>query len=374
MISLYFHIPFCKRKCDYCHFYVLPDRDLLKTQLLNGLKREWQLRLPSLQGKKIISIYFGGGTPALFGPERISAILEWIKRDAALMHDAEITLEANPENMDPDWIKAYQMAGINRISIGIQSLENPLLKILSRNHEAELAIQAVHTAHQAGIHNISIDLMYDLPDQKLSDWEKTLSKAVELPITHLSLYNLTIEPCTVFFKYREGLIPRVPSAETSLHMYQLAVDALAEAGLIQYEISAFCKNRYMSQHNIGYWKGRPFLGFGPSAFSYWEGHRFRNIAHLNKYENRLRAGEFPVDFDEKLELEEKKRELLTIRLRMMDGINIKAFEDEYGSLSQETLHSLNKLVKMNLIQLEEENARLTRRGILCYDSVASELI
>jgi len=200
-ISLYFHIPFCTRKCDYCHFYVLPDKEPWKVQLMEGLLLEWQRQLPLLQNKNIVSIYFGGGTPSLLGPERVATILEWIQETCpfSLQH-TEITLEANPENVTLPLMQAYAAAGINRISLGIQTLSDSLLATLTRQHNAQRAIDAVWLTSQAGVKNISIDLMYDLPGQDLSSWEKTLSEAIKLPITHLSLYNLTLEPHTVFFK------------------------------------------------------------------------------------------------------------------------------------------------------------------------------
>lgn len=297
-ISLYFHIPFCTRKCDYCHFYVLPDKEELKDALLEGFKREWEWWLPILKEKTIATVYFGGGTPFLFGPERLATVMNYMTRDVPFSTaNPEITLEANPENITLAEMTAYKSAGINRVSIGIQSLDSDLLQSLGRLHLGSTALKAVHTTSKAGIENISVDLMYDLPKQTLAHWKATLEGVVRLPITHLSLYNLTIEPHTVFFKKKDILRKELPDEQTSLAMYEEAIRVLEQHGLMQYEISAFAKPGYPSKHNLGYWTGRPFLGFGPSAFSFWEGRRFRNIANLNRYCELLKNGLSPVDFN-----------------------------------------------------------------------------
>ena len=199
-ISLYFHIPFCTRKCDYCHFYVIPDKDDAKELLLEGFNRELALYQAELKNKRIVSIYFGGGTPSLFGPHRIKQVIEWVRNYCEVLPSAEITLEANPENITQELMEAYAQAGINRASIGIQTLDPRLLNLLGRLHDPEIALQAIHTTYRSGIHNLSIDLMYDLPKQTVEHWEATLEKVQMLPIQHLSLYNLTIEPHTLFFQ------------------------------------------------------------------------------------------------------------------------------------------------------------------------------
>ncbi len=370
MISLYFHIPFCTKKCDYCHFYVLPDKEAYKQQLMQGFAKEWRLRSPSIANKQIATIYFGGGTPALLGAERIAEILSWLPGPAP----TEITLEANPENITLPLMQAYAQAGINRVSIGIQTLDNALLRMLGRQHQAEKALEAVHLTAQAGLSNISIDLMYDLPGQTLDHWHTTLREIESLPITHLSLYNLTFEPHTVFFKKRETLTKLVPDEESSLKMYEAAIDSLSRVELQQYEISAFAKEGYQSKHNTGYWTARPFLGLGPSAFSYWEGRRFRNVAHLNRYCRSLDNDQFPVDFEEQLDEEARKRELLAVQLRLLEGVDLAAFEHQHGSVSEQTTRALEQLEHQGYLEVSGGRLKLTKRGVLFYDSVAVDLI
>lgn len=341
--------------------------------LMEGLQLEWQRWLPEIQDKEIVSIYFGGGTPALLSPSSIADIISWAKSNVKVSDDVEITLEANPENIDPLLMQEFAQAGINRASIGVQTLDNYLLKKLGRIHDAKKAIEAVFLTKEAGIANISIDLMYDLPNQSLEAWKNTLKQARELPITHLSLYNLTIEPQTVFFKYRNDIKHQLPDEQLSLEMYELAVNMLNEADLIQYEISAFARDNMYSRHNVGYWTARPFLGFGPSAFSYWQGRRFRNAANLSRYVKALQDGSSPIDFEEQLDVDAKRRELLTIELRLLAGVNLKEFQRKHGDLEASTQKTLADLQAQGLIKING-HAALTKQGILFYDTVAEELI
>lgn len=374
-ISLYFHIPFCTKKCGYCHFYVLPDKEIFKADLLEGFLLEWSRWLPYLQNKSVATIYFGGGTPFLFGPERINKVLNQIKKDLPFVpYNSEITLEANPENVNLEEMHAYREAGINRVSLGIQTLDDALLKLLGRLHSAEKALEAVYTTLEAGISNISIDLMYDLPQQKKEHWDHTLQRIQNLPITHLSLYNLTIEPHTQFFKKSVEITKQLPDEETSLYMYEEAIKVLDGCGLKQYEISAFARENNYSKHNAGYWTARPFLGFGPSAFSYWEGKRFRNVANLNRYVESLRNGESPIDFEEKLDPEAHIRELFVIQLRLRQGVNLKEFEERHGTLPVPLKRELRRLEKENFLKFEEGLFTLTHQGLLFYEQVAIDLI
>lgn len=374
-ISLYFHIPFCTKKCDYCHFYVLPNQLPLHEQLMEGFLLDIENWSKRIQGKRLASIYFGGGTPALFPPEKIACLLkrvnQWLPFDPKSI---EITIEANPENLRYETMQAFAAAGINRVSIGVQSLDDSHLIKLGRTHAADAATQAVETTLKAGIENISIDLMYDIPGQTLTSWEKTLEKACKLPITHLSLYNLTFEPGTVFFKYRASLMKELPEEAVSSKMYEMAHTMLEEAGLIQYEISAFARADKLAIHNTGYWTGRPFIGFGPSAFSYYAGERFCAVSHLNKYVTALKEGRSPIDFAERLEPEPAQRELLAIALRLKAGVSCTPFQQRYGNFSQNLLTSLTRLQEMGLLTKDKDTIALSPKGVLFYDTVATELI
>lgn len=342
---------------------------------MEGFERELALWHEQLQGKRLISIYFGGGTPALFGAKPLAKLLDMVRSLIPCdTNHIEITLEANPENITKQLMSDYAAAGVNRISIGIQSLDNDLLTRLGRTHNANKAIDAVIATYDAGIDNISIDLMYDIPGQTLNSWQNTLHHVSALPITHLSLYNLTIEPHTVFFKYQESLRKLLPDAESSAEMYRIAIDQMNDNGLLQYEISAFAKRDLYSRHNVGYWTGRPFLGFGPSAFSYWEGRRFRNVANLSRYLKALQEDRSPIDFEEKLEPEKHQRELLAIALRLLRGVDIAEFQNEHGFLSKGLMDTLEKLEKEDFLIKKNGVLILSAKGLLFYDSVAVEII
>jgi oxygen-independent coproporphyrinogen-3 oxidase len=373
--SLYFHIPFCSKKCPYCHFFVLPDEQKTKQPFVEALLKEWSLRLPQLVGKRIVSIYFGGGTPTKLDPSAYEKILEKIDQSGIeIAEDCEITLEANPEDITLASMEQYRAAGINRVSLGIQSLDDQELVILGRTHNASKALEAVQTVYDAGIFNISGDLMFELPHQTLHTWKKTLHLISQLPLSHLSLYNLTFEPHTIFFKNQQHLLTQLPSEEIRLQMLQTAVQSLELLGLRRYEISAFAKPGMHSRHNTGYWTGRPFLGFGPSAFSYWEGARFSNVANLNKYLNDLERDRLPVDFEECLPYPRNLQELFAVRLRLLEGIDLTQWTLAYGPMPEALEKPLMKLIEKGWVERCDARVRLTPSGQLFYDAAATDLI
>lgn len=337
---------------------MLPNKIDLHEELVNTLLLEWELKKSLLDGYTIKSIYFGGGTPSLIAPRLFEKILNAIPYDPSI----EITLEANPENLSKQLLQDFKHAGINRLSIGAQTFDDQLLKILSRTHDAATTIKAIDWA-SASFDNISIDLMYDLPGQTESSWENTLKIASKQPITHLSLYNLTIEPETVFFKKKKSLTPLLPSPESSLSMYQAASFYLKEKGLIPYEISAFAKNGLYSRHNTGYWTGRKFFGFGPSAYSFWDNFRFQNPPHFTKYKDFILKKEIPYESKDELTPLERQKELLAVELRLFQGVEIERVKED-----------LNPLIKKGWLQLKNGRICLTPEGVLFYDSVAIEII
>lgn len=371
-VSLYFHIPFCRRKCPYCHFYVLPNKEELKTQLVESLALEWKKQLPLLLDKEVVSIYFGGGTPTLLSPVALGQILTWIQNSLKLSANCEITLEANPE--DGEILASFASLGINRFSLGAQALHSPTLLQLGRNHTHNQVKESLEIAHRSGVHNLSIDLMYDAPQQSLASFEATLKELKQLPLTHLSLYNLTIEPHTRFFKEREKLRPLLPTPEESLKLLQMAVHACQEIGLKRYEISAFAKTGYHSVHNVGYWTARPFLGFGPSAFSYWEGRRFQNVPNLQRYHALLLHGESPLHFSEQLSYPHNLLELLAIELRLMRGVSLTDFQKRHGALPPPIFDTFSTLCQTGWLIQESDQIRLSDEGVLFYDSLAAEII
>jgi len=363
-LSLYFHLPFCSRKCPYCHFYVIPDRESHKELLLPPLLLEIESLKEKMNDHQIVSIYFGGGTPSLFGAERVGKLLEAIGEVAPA---CEITLEANPEDTTKELVDSYRRVGINRMSLGIQSLHESSLQMIERTHSAKGAEAAIWAIREGGIENFSIDLMYDLPGQTVESFTHTLSKLKDLPATHVSLYNMTIEPHTPFHKRRKTL--QLPSPEASHQMLTQAVTTLESIGLHRYEISAFAKPGFESRHNTGYWTGRPFFGLGPSAFSYFEGRRFRNVANIHRYTKAMEKGESPVDFEEKLPYPQNIQERLAVELRLLKGVDLEKFSPPPSLQS-----ILEKLIEENYLLKEGNRVRLSEKGLLFYDTVASEIV
>lgn len=372
--SLYIHIPFCTHICGYCHFYVLPEKEASKTALLKALEQESSLYAPFFHGKQCVSIYFGGGTPSLFGPERVAQLLKSIHSVCVVSDLVEISLEVNPEEASQELFLAYAQAGINRISIGVQSFDNSLLSTLTRRHTAQDSQNAVINAAQAGIKKISIDLMYDIPKQTRQHWRSTLDTALDLPVSHLSLYNLTIEPHTPFDRKRAALEAKRPLPRDSRAMYEEAIFKMEQKDWKHYEISAFGLQGEISIHNIGYWLGRPFLGLGPSAYSYWKGARFRNVANLKEYCLAIAQGKRAVDFFEELDQEAAHRESLIVRLRTSWGVEIEPFQQQYGPFSAETLSSFRLFEQRGWMKEEQGRVYLTLEGKLFYDSIAVELV
>jgi oxygen-independent coproporphyrinogen-3 oxidase len=373
-LSLYFHIPFCKKKCPYCHFYVTRDDEIKKDELLLAFFKEWDL-LDITTHSEIHSIYLGGGTPSLFGPQRVEKLLDFIfSKSLKRIDPLEVTLEINPEDVTLEKMIGFKKAGINRISMGVQALHDPSLVSLGRNHNSKKSIEAIFIIKEAGFDNISIDLMYDRPHQKLEDWEKELSLLKNLPITHLSLYNLTIEEGSAYKKQENKIRLTLPKEEESLKLHNVAIEGLKEAGFERYEISAFCKNNLKSVHNLGYWQGRPFYGFGPSAFSYIDKKRGKNISHIDQYLTQINKGTLPIDFAEELDATSSQKEMLAVGLRVADGVDLDQFQNTYGLLTKETNNTILRLIDEGYLAKSINQIQLTSYGQLFYDDVGVALI
>jgi oxygen-independent coproporphyrinogen-3 oxidase len=358
-----------------------------------------------LQGKRIVSIYFGGGTPSLLEADEIKRLLDSLfdalsKLQVTIDPHIEITLEVNPEDLasgsdhltlgpyaQPNEQKRIKFnlllqAGINRLSFGIQSLQDKELQLLSREHSSSAAIEAIHRAAEIGFCNISIDLIYDLPDQTLSSWIASLHHTSSLPITHLSLYNLAIEPHTSFYKRRHELALRMPKGEESHQMYMAAVEILASIGLLQYEISAFAKPGFHSRHNSGYWLGRNYIGFGPSASSLWNNRRYRNYSNLHRYRQLITLGMSGEDEVDLLDPVLLAHEQLILRLRLKQGVNLQEHRARYPELSTEVTKILEIFQARGFIeQLNQDSHqglnstyRLTYEGMRYFDHIAVELL
>lgn len=371
-LSLYIHVPFCLKKCPYCHFYsVYPQAKLLKdfTEALL-----LHLEMAKIEPIKLISIYFGGGTPSLMPASFFENILSKIAEKINIPQKTEITLEANPSEMELGKFKAFRKLGINRLSIGMQSFDDSLLKVLKRTHNAKAGEKAIYIARKAGFENISCDLMYDIPYQTEESFLKTVKKTVGLPISHISLYNLVFEENTPFYNQKE-LQTHVLKEKDSLNCLKKALAIFEKANFKQYEISAFAKKGQASKHNLGYWTGRPFWGFGPSAFSYMDGKRFQNSASLKEYINLIvHQKKEPVSFSEQLEYPQNIRELLAINLRVLKGVDLNDFQKKQGQIDAAAWQALEELSKQKLLKQSKNRLKLTKKGLFFYDEIASAII
>jgi oxygen-independent coproporphyrinogen III oxidase len=370
--SIYVHLPFCSKKCPYCSFYVIPFQIAKAKAYTDLVKKEWGLYRSLFTSKKLTSLYFGGGTPSLY-PEGICALINAIGEDFDLSR-TEITVEVNPENGSQKLFDTLKKGGVNRISIGAQTFDDALLKKIGRMHTAKETIDAINRCALVGISNISIDLMSELPGQTHEHITHTLDVIKTLPITHLSLYNLQIEPGTSFYKRRKQLEKELPKEKVASEMLINCFTSLEAMGFSRYEISAFAKEGKISKHNFGYWIGRPFLGLGASSFSYLDKERFQNIPHIGKYAKKIDSGDLAINFREKLCSQAALLELLALHFRLIKGFDLKAFQDHHGYLPKESLVEIEKLEKEQLIEKRKDLFALTPKGALFFDEVAPRLI
>ena len=302
MAGIYIHIPFCKTRCVYCDFYKETDESKIN-DFVAALCAEATLRKNEIS-ESIKTIYFGGGTPSRLSKQHFENIFENLFSNFSVESDAEITLEANPDDLSEEYIQLLRELPFNRISIGIQSFDDDELKFLSRRHSAQQAIDAVKRCQQAGFDNISIDLMYGLPKQTLEIWKENLQKACELNIQHISAYHLIYEPETKLYSLlQKGKIQPVTD-DASTEMFSTLIDVLLQNGFEHYEISNFAKNGLYSMHNTSYWKNEKYMGLGPSAHSYDGENRSWNVSSLNKYIESVKSGKLSQE-TENLTLSQK---------------------------------------------------------------------
>ena len=282
MAGIYIHIPFCKKRCHYCDFHKslnLKDKD----RMIKALVKEMELENGFLESEQVETIYFGGGTPSVLDYDEIMIIFEGLYKNFKISKDAEITFEANPDDLTKQYLKKLKKTKINRLSIGLQSFSNQDLRLLNRRHESETGINAVCDSKNEGFKNISIDLIYGIPGMSMETWESNLNIAFQMGIDHISAYHLTIEPNTVFSRYiKEGRI-KMPEEDTGIEQFRVMIKKAGENKFLQYEISNFCKEGHIAKHNTNYWLGGKYLGLGPSAHSYNGVARQWNIGHLKDY-------------------------------------------------------------------------------------------
>ena len=375
LISLYVHIPFCLRKCRYCDFLSAPQTDIDRERYVKALIREIKTQKDCPAGRPVDTVFFGGGTPSVLSADQIGRIIDALREVFLILPDAEVSLETNPGTADFEKLSAFKEAGINRLSMGVQSMHDEELHLLGRIHTAEQALEAFKTARAAGFDNINIDLMSALPGQTFDSWADSLRQAVEWRPEHISAYSLIIEPGTPFSAlYDAGELPPLPDEETDRKMYHYTREYLAQHGYGRYEISNYALKGRECRHNSGYWTGHPYLGFGIGAASYVNGARFSNIPDFETYIVEMEKAGIPAEIEqvyEKIRTEihslteqEKMEEFMFLGLRMTAGVKTSDFASRFGkSLDEVYGDVIRRHLAQGLLQRTPEGFCLTERGI-----------
>ena len=368
-LELYIHIPFCKKKCAYCDFLSAPATDFIKEQYVQSLLLEIEEKAPFYQAYEVPTIFIGGGTPSILRAGFLCDIMETVQRLFHVQKDAEITIECNPKTLSPEKLMFYKKAGINRISLGLQSTEDVELKELGRIHTYEDFLESYDMVRKAGFSNVNIDLMSALPYQTLQSYEKTLKRVLALRPEHISAYSLIIEEGTPFYERYEadevlreqGKKPKLlPDEETERQMYEITKDLLQAQGYFRYEISNYAKKGYECKHNIGYWTRENYLGLGLGSASMVTETRFSNTRELEKYLSDCYAPESM----EKLTKNESMEEFMFLGLRLTKGISQAEFYHQFG-FSIETIYGtvLAQLQEDGLLAKNDGRIFLTERGL-----------
>ena len=367
MTGLYIHIPFCGQACTYCDFHFSTS---LKNEslVIGAIKRELAERKSESQGE-IRTIYFGGGTPSVLSERTIASMMEVIHAEYNVNPDAEVTLEANPDDITDAKLNEWQMAGINRLSIGIQTFDDEILSWMKRTHTGNDAVKAVFDAQDKGFENITIDLIYGLPGYTIERWVEYVRKAEALGISHLSAYCLTVEPRTHLAKMVEKGEIVMPSDEEAGEQFMTLITELDSLGMKQYEVSNFARKGFESKHNTSYWQQYPYIGIGPSAHSFDGKSRRWNIANNAVYSKNLEAGESYYESEE-LSINDRYNEAIMTGLRTVQGVNIDRLDEIQPGLGAKFTNDIQAL---GFMVNDHPYFRLTTEGLLLADRIASDL-
>ena len=373
MAGIYLHIPFCKRRCIYCDFYST-TMDGRKDEYISALCHELSMRQHYLEDERIKTIYWGGGTPSQLEERHFRTVFDTLARHYELQPDAEITLEANPDDLTPAYIHMLRRLPFNRISIGIQTFDDETLRLLHRRHTAAQAIDAVRRCQDTGFENISIDLMYGLPKESLQSWEYDLCQAISLHVQHLSAYHLIYEEGTELWRLRRQHRVEEVDEDSSLAFFNLLMDKMKQAGFEHYEISNFALPGRYSRHNSSYWDGTKYMGCGAAAHSFNGISRQWNIASLELYIKGIREGTIPAEV-EQLDVHTRYNDRIITAIRTSKGLLLPALEKEFGKeLHDFCLRNARPYLIQGKLTIENDWLRLTRAGIFISDGIMSDLL
>lgn len=373
MAGIYIHVPFCKTICIYCDFFTKTNMDK-KNPYIEAVCKEAKIRSSYIDNEKVETIYFGGGTPSQLSKEDLKSILDTIYDTYEVSSNAEITLEANPDDLNEDYLNNLIDIGINRLSMGVQTFDDSELQFLNRRHSAERAVKAVKLSQECGFNNISIDLMYGLPSQTMDIWKKNLQAAINLNIQHISSYHLIYEEGTRLYRLLQKGNVKSVDEELSVEMFSTMIDYLTEANFIHYEISSFAKEGLFSKHNSSYWLGTKYLGLGPAAHSFDGLNRSWNISSIPKYITGINIDKPNIEI-EYLDRKTQYNDFILTGLRTMWGIDKYKLEKNFGV---DMLHYCHRNIQKYLDStdvIETESVyRLNKSGIFISDSIMSDLM
>lgn len=369
---LYIHVPFCKLRCIYCDFYSTTQGAEIRRRYVGALCAELRARADFLPSRELQTVYFGGGTPSQLTAGELHDIFSCIREVYTLAPGAEVTFEANPDDVTPAFVATLRAEGVNRVSLGVQSFDDGMLRLLHRRHTAAQARQAVTLLKEGGIDNISIDLIYGLPGQTVADFDSDLDEALALPVTHLSAYALMVEEGTALSRLVAKGQLRPADEETCLAQYGHLLDRMAAAGFEHYEISNFALPGYRSRHNSAYWDDIPYLGAGPGAHSYDGRDRYFNLPDLSAY---IASPGTPPAETERLTEAERFDERVMKRLRTLDGLSLEALRRDFpAAWTDELLRAALPHITDGRLELSGQRLALTRAGLMVSDDVMSDLM
>ncbi len=365
MRGLYIHIPFCYKKCSYCDFVSFGGRSEFLPPYLSALKNE----ALSFKGEKIDTIFIGGGTPNMMNVQQLEDLCIFLHKNFNIKNNAEFTMEANPQSLTLDKIKVAKDGGVNRFSVGAQSLSDEVLNDLGRSHTLKQFEDAIENIKKADIKNFNLDLIFALPNQTPEMWQNTLKKALDYDSTHISCYSLIVDPETPLGASYERKEITLPDEETERLMYKAISKAFLQKGIYQYEISNYAKKGYECQHNINYWKCNEYIGLGCAAHSYYKGTRYNNTCDLHEYISQKDI----VRNKETLSLKDMQKEFIMLGLRMNRGINLFEYKKRFNlDFISQYKNVIEKIKKLNLADYNEQYLFLTEKGLDLCDSVVVE--
>ena len=370
MSGIYLHIPFCKKACHYCNFHFSTSSTHIDDMVV-ALQKELILRKREVQFP-IETIYFGGGTPSLLSIAQIEVLISQIFLHHKVVESPEITLEVNPDDLSLSYLKQLKQLGVNRLSVGIQSFNSEELKLMNRAHNGKQAMQSIVWAQEV-FDNISIDLLYGTPHTTFSDWQQNLAVALTLDVPHISSYALTLEPKTALEHFvKKGVVSLLDEQKVEAQFLYL-VDTLTHVGYEHYELSSFGKPGYHSKNNTAYWKGKPYLGIGPSAHGFDSNNRYWNVSNNMQYLKKIGQGQLPQTIEE-LSIVDKYNEAIMIGLRASWGVSLLQMEKELGSRYRYHLErQAQRFIDENLLCLEGNSLKTTRIGAFLADGIAADL-